>query len=87
MDPAPVSALVLKHAHSVALGGEPESATVADSLQSAARERDFHECFFAVTQMQIPFGKGYKKWRRKIASRMERGREIWYLGQSTQAGP
>lgn len=83
VDPKPVCELVLGAARRWALGGEPASARLCNTLREAA-DTDaapyFYECFLTFAQQAIPFGDGYEAWRHEKADRMREGREIAYCG-------
>ena len=70
------------HLAHASLGGEVESVEVCDSLQAAAKARYFFEGLFAMSQKRIPFGANYDSWSAEIRSRIEEGREIYYLGET-----
>jgi hypothetical protein len=80
VDPAPLAALVLRHAQAFAIDGEAQSARVLWFLHPAVGTPRFWDCFFDMCQRPIPFGRGYPSWRQKIAAAQEEGKEIWYLG-------
>ena len=76
-----LAALVLRHAAAYDLGGAPRSARVCVSLQEARDERFFFEAMFDFTQERIPFGRRYNGWRKRMATEMEQGKHLWYLGR------
>jgi hypothetical protein len=81
VDPAPLQALVLRHASRFALGGDAVAAEVCPSLQSARDEPYFFEALVRFGMRSIPFGDGYDDWRDEVAERMEQGKELYYLGR------
>ena len=65
-----------------ALGGQPKRSRLCPSLQDACREPYFYESFFGMAQTRIPFGEStYSPWRAEIDEQMQKGNQIWYLGQ------
>ena len=80
VDPGPLAELILNRAHS-RTGADPVSARVLWSLHPAMQAPNFFESFFDMSQTKIPFGKKNKNWRKKMAKRMNRGHEIWWLGE------
>ncbi|HUR39285.1 MAG TPA: hypothetical protein VM222_07315 [Planctomycetota bacterium] len=78
----PLEELLLRHADKFDLGGKPMRARVCDTLQEAASQPYFFECFFEMSSRGIPSGKRYGPWRRKIGEQMKRGKEFFYLGNS-----
>lgn len=81
VDPTELEGVVLRNATHFAIGGgEPVSARLCTSLQEASGAPLFYECFFDFCQRPIPFGSGYQRWRKRMARRMEKGREIAFLG-------
>lgn len=79
-----VEALVARYAKRVT----PAKDTVVDvevckSLIEARDAPYFFEAFFELCQAKIPSGWLYPLWRRRLASRMERGQGIWFLGLPT----
>ena len=84
MDSAPLERLILNvAARGLALGGTPVAARICATLQEAARQPYFYECFFDICQRPIPFGASYADWVRERATRMAEGKEIWFLGVPT----
>jgi hypothetical protein len=83
VDPRPVCDLVMEAADGVALGGQPASARLCDTLREAADSGTapyFYECFMTFARERIPFGDGYAAWRQERAAAMEAGKEIAYCG-------
>lgn len=80
VDPKPLEQLVLQHSADWDLGGKPVKARVCWSLQEAAREPYFYECFFSISQKTIPFGDHYADWRAEMNKKMQAGEELYYLG-------
>jgi|SRR5579859_972417 len=81
VDPAPLEQLVLRNSAHYALNGKPIKAYLCKTLQEATQTPGFYECFFAMCQKPIPFGrKTYWKWRKKMDKKMQRGKELYYLG-------
>ena len=82
IDPHPLADLILRHARPSQLDdAAPIRARVLWSLHPAMSAPYFFEYFFQMSQKPIPYGPGYKKWRRKIAEKMDRGKEMWWLGE------
>src|SRR5687768_3255609 len=81
VDPEPLEQIILARSTGFSLSGRPVKAELCASLQEAARESHFYECYFGMCQAKIPFGKKYWKWRKKMDKQMRRGKEIWYLGR------
>ena len=80
VDPAPVEQLVLRYCVHEDLGGEPLAARVCRTLQEACHAPYFYEALFAFGQTRIPFGDQYEAWRSALDERMQRGEELYYLG-------
>jgi hypothetical protein len=83
VDPSPLEALMQRVSPTFALGGRPVSSRLCASLQDAAGQPYFFECFFAMCQKKIPFGPGYADWAKKTQHAMNAGKEIYYLGRPT----
>ncbi len=81
VDPEPLEQLILAQSIHFSLGGHPVHARVCGSLQEAAGEPAFYECFFSMCQVRIPFGPKYGQWKVKMNKRMGKGKELWYLGR------
>jgi hypothetical protein len=80
VDPHPLEQLMLEQSSHFAIGGKAVRARLCISLQEAAKEAGFYECFFDMCQKKIPFGETtYSPWRSEIDRRMRSGKEIWYL--------
>jgi hypothetical protein len=86
VDTEPVCALVMRHAASCSLGGDPVSARVCFSLREAA-DSDFapyfYECLLNFSRSPRP--TDYEKWRQQRAEAMDSGKEIAYCGQPATA--
>jgi hypothetical protein len=80
VDPKPLADIVLRQAHRFALDGEPESARVLWDLRPVADMPQFFESFFDMCHQGVPRGRGYERWRKRIARDQERGAALWYLG-------
>ena len=80
VDPEPLEALILRRCSKFALGGEAVSARMCRSLQEAAGAPYFFEALFSFSQQPIPFGPRYEAWRKRMAERMEKGKELYFLG-------
>ena len=80
IDPAPLEALVLRHARQS--GVRADRAHLCATLQEAAGEPYFFEGLFSFSQRPIPFGEGYQEWRRSMDEAMREGKELFLLGQS-----
>lgn len=80
IDPQPLEQLIRDNLKSLSLGGVPVAVKLCDSLQEAAKERYFYESFFAMCQITIPFGPGYREWVTETFEQMKAGHEIYYLG-------
>jgi hypothetical protein len=81
VDPEPLEQIILERSTGFSLGGKPVRAELCVSLQEAAKEPYFYECYFSMCQAKRPNGKKYDKWQRKIDELMRRGKQIWYLGR------
>jgi hypothetical protein len=80
VDPKPLEALILDQCHKFALDGRAKSARLCRSLQEAASEPGFYECFFDMCQEKIPFGEDtYPEWRVGMDRQMQSGKQIYYL--------
>ena len=78
VDPHPLEQLILEKSPRFAIGGTVVRARLCNSLQEAAKEAGFYECFFSMCQKKIPFGKKtYPKWRSEIDQQMRSGKEIY----------
>lgn len=80
VDTTSLESLIFEHSVKFALGGVPVRARVCQSLQEASREPYFYECFFVMCQEKIPFGTGYRQWKDSMATAMEHGKELYFLG-------
>jgi hypothetical protein len=80
VDPAPLEQLVLRYCVNEDLGDEPVEACVCRTLQEASRAPYFYEALFSFGQTRIPFGDQYEAWRSALDERMQRGEELYYLG-------
>lgn len=87
VDPAELEEVVLRNATHFAIGGEPVSARLCASLQEASGAPLFYEYFFGFCQRPIPFGSGYRRWRKRMARRMEKGREMALVGPYFERSP
>jgi hypothetical protein len=88
VDPLPLQELILRHAGSFSLGGEPVTARVCETMREAAMSESapyFFESFLSFASTAIPFGDGYERWRAERAAAMSAGREIRYCGQPRRA--
>jgi hypothetical protein len=82
VDPSKIEALILRVSEQFALGGQPKRSRLCPSLQDACREPYFYESFFGMAQTRIPFGEStYSPWRAENDEQMQKGNQIWYLGQ------
>jgi hypothetical protein len=82
VEPEPIESLILKEAHRFAVRGTPAKARLCWSLQDARDAPYFYEALFYFCQQPIPFGPGYRKWRKRMDGRMRRGHELWFIGPS-----
>ena len=83
VNPKPLEQLIFAHCTSFALEGTPVKATLCSTLQEARSETYFYEYLFMMGQQIIPFGrKKYWKWRKKMNKKMQKGKELYYLGGS-----
>jgi hypothetical protein len=80
IDPAPLAAIVLRNAHRYALGGVPVGARVCWSLREARDAPYFYEGLLKMARRPIPFGRGYERWKTRMAAAIEAGNELVYLG-------
>jgi hypothetical protein len=81
--PSAVCQLVHAHARGYALGGEPVSAMLCETLREAADTPDapfFYEGFLSLGRTVIPFGEDLPDWRAQIAAEMHAGRHLYYCG-------
>jgi len=85
VDPAALEQIVLEHATRFDLGAIPIKARLCRSLQDAAHEPYFYECFFEMCQQKIPFGDNYSEWKSEMDEEMRDGRELFYLGRNRHA--
>jgi hypothetical protein len=82
VDPAPLEALVLRHAGGFDLGGDAVSARVCDSLQEARNERYFFEALVDWgAKVALAKQDDHPTWRQEMAERMDEGRELYFLGR------
>ncbi|SRR5258706_3388440 len=81
VDPEPLEQLILQQSTKFDLGGKPVRATLCMSLQEAAHEPYFYECFFLMCQKPIPFGNQYDVWKTEMGRKMRSGKELYYLGK------
>ena len=79
--PEPLEALVFAKSSGFSLSGHAISAHLCQTLQEAAKEPHFYECFFGMCQKKIPFGLEYGQWAARMRELMENGKEIYYLGR------
>ena len=79
-DPAPLEQLVLRHCTQHDLGGTPLTARLCRTLQEASHAPYFYEALFTFSQTLIPSGERYESWRSDLNERMQRGEELYYLG-------
>ena len=83
VDGAPVAALVLEHSRRYDLQGTAVSAEVCEMLRQASDSAEapyFYESLLAVSRQCIPFGDGYRKWRKRMAKEMAEGKHVSYCG-------
>ena len=57
-----------------------EKIELCESLQESSSERFFFENFFMMSQVKIPFGSKYGKWKSSMAKKIREGKEIYFLG-------
>jgi hypothetical protein len=83
IDPTKIEKTILRYSKNFDLGGRPTKAKLCPNLQKAKNEPYFYECFFEMCQEIIPFGKNtYEQWRKEMNSKMQVGKEIYYLGKN-----
>src|SRR5215213_5823 len=87
VDPTPLEALVLRHCGAFSLGGAPISAHVCPSLQAAAGQPYFYECFFAMCLEKVPHGAVGQQWIEEMEQAMAAGKELYYLGRPSADVP
>lgn len=80
VDPEPLEQLVLRYCIQNDLGGNPLKARMCLTLQEASHAPYFYEALFSFSQTHIPFGEHYESWRSALDERMQRGEELYYLG-------
>lgn len=80
VDPEPLEQLVLRYCVRNDLGGKPLKARMCRTLQEASHAPYFYEALCAFSQTHIPIGEHYKSWRSELNERMQRGEELYYLG-------
>jgi hypothetical protein len=80
VDPEPLEQLVLRYCMRNDLGGNPLKARMCRTLQEASHAPYFYEALFSFSQTHIPFGERYQTWRSELNERMQRGEELYYLG-------
>jgi hypothetical protein len=80
VDPEPLEQLVLRYCVRNDLGGNPHKARMCQTLQEASHAPYFYEALFSFCQTRIPFGDQYESWRSERDERMQRGEELYYLG-------
>jgi hypothetical protein len=81
VDPEPLEALILSKSSRFALGGRPVSARHCLTLQEAAAQPYFYECFFSMCQKVRSRDRDYDEWAEQTRQLMAQGKEIYYLGQ------
>ena len=81
VDGTALAALVLEHAPSTELGGEPVSARVCPTLSEARDQPYFYEALIDFGWRRPQFGDGYEAWRRDRETALREGRELYYLGR------
>lgn len=86
VDPQPLLAIVRGNLHRFDLGGTPKTVEMCPTLQDASGAPYFFETLFELAQRPIPFGPGYKAWRRRTLAAMKTGRELHYLGRRRWKG-
>jgi hypothetical protein len=86
VDPQPLLAIVRDNLHRFDLGGTPTTIDLCPTLQDASGAPYFFETLFAMAQRPIPFGAGYKAWRKRTLAAMEGGGELHYLGRRRWKG-
>jgi hypothetical protein len=80
VDPEPLEQLVLRYCVHNDLGGNPQKAHMCQTLQEASYAPYFYEALFSFCQTRIPLGDQYEAWRSELNERMQRGEELYYLG-------
>lgn len=81
VDPEPLEAIVMEHAHRFATPGAPLSTRVCGTLQDAAEAPRFFEYFFGFCQERIPFGRWtYQRWRKRTDAEMRAGKHLAFCG-------
>ena len=80
VDPEPLEQLVLRYCIRDDLGGNPLKASMCRTLQEASRAPYFYEALFSFSQTHIPSGDQYEAWRSELNECMQRGEELYYLG-------
>ncbi len=80
VDPEPLEQLVLRYCVRDDLGGNPLTARICRTLQEAHHAPYFYEALFSFGQTLIPKGDQYEPWRTALYERMQRGEELYYLG-------
>jgi hypothetical protein len=82
VDPKMIEELVLKASERFNLSWKPRASRLCFTLQEASNAPYFYECFFTMCQTLIPLGQQtYEPWRQKMNDEMQKGRQLWYLGQ------
>src|SRR5262249_16917478 len=87
VDPEPLEQLVLRYCVKNDLGGDPLKARMCRTLQEASHAPYFYEALFSFSQTHIPFGDQYESWRSAVDERMQRGEELYYLGNPDRFAP
>ncbi len=86
VDPKPLEEQVLAMSTRFALGARPIGARVCMTLQEAATQPYFYECFFTMSQKKIPVGPKYGDWAAATRGLMAEGKEIYFLGSPQVSG-
>ena len=81
VNPEPLQALVMTHAHVFALPGVAVSARVCDVLAEARDAPLFYEALLRYPTTAIPYGEEtYWPWRDRMREEMQKGKQLFYLG-------
>jgi hypothetical protein len=86
IDPQPLLAIVRDNLDRFDLGGEPKAVDLCPTLQEASGAPYFFEALFQMGQKPIPFGPGYKPWRKRMLLAIQSGSELYYLGRRRRKG-
>lgn len=80
-DPTALETLVLDQSRRFSLGGAPIKAGICLTLQEAATQPYFYECFFSMCQKRVPYGPRYRQWAEETRRAMNDGKELYFLGR------